>query len=224
MKKNPLLFALFVQNDREYSTLHLTVLEPKPGYEYDYRELFSFKWQSDSSDRGRWYGLSMDAGSRDHSVDFAARLKRAAKLMDAIFPAAPEDSPRAVLDQLCELGISRAAYDGRVSRYVREVDAIDPALKCYLDDRPRYDKDAASGCGCMVKGLAANEADAQKVLEKQWLDTIAKGYAKAEQFAAWVTAGKPVRTTHFDKPAVFAPISEILHEPNLVTPAESIAA
>jgi hypothetical protein len=112
------------------------------------------------------------------------------------------------------LGIHRAAYDGRVSRYVPESQAIDPALICYLDDWSAY-KGRADGC--TVKALALDDEHAKEQLQKEFLDYIPKYWAAADLFAAWVAAGRPVRRAYNgDKGASYPSIAALLNTPEAI--------
>jgi len=51
-------------------------------------------------------------------------------------------------------------------------------------------------------------------LQKAFLDYIARRYATAEEFAAWVSAGRPVRKAYNgDECASYPPIAKLLNLP-----------
>ena len=49
-------------------------------------------------------------------------------------------------------------------------------------------------------------------MDKEWLDSIGKGYTSADTFAQWVNAGRPVRRAYRDEPPTWFNIADLLHE------------
>lgn len=216
MKKPSTLFSIHSRADGQFSTLAICVHVPKPWDSDSHRELVEFHWQASAEDRSQWYGFHCEVR---HTEDHVAMMARAAKLLAKVMPANGDTDPEAFIASLEAAGIHRAAYDCRVSRYVLETEAIDPALICYLDDWSGYRGGRADGC--TVKALAKDDEDAKRVLEKEFLAYMAKGYhGTAETFAAWVTAGRPVRQAYEGrKAAEYPPVRSLLNRPETETVA-----
>jgi len=131
--KPSLLFSVHAKNEARWSSLVVTVLAPRLHEREGHDSLISFHWQANASERHVWYGFRAEAHLSGEGL--LQRLQQAQKLVAKLMVGERDDEePLPLMEKLVRLGISRAAYDGRVSRYVPEKAKIDPALCHYLDD------------------------------------------------------------------------------------------
>ena len=212
--KSPLLFSVHASNDSRFCALTITIHTPKEFSKDSHCELMRFEWQANADDRSNWYAFQSEIRFRDVG-DYNAHLKKASKLAAKLFTGKRDDKePGAIIEVLAELGIERAAYDSRVSRLVRESQAIDPALVRYLDDWTQYDSGRPDGC--TVSALARDEAHAKAEIATEFLKNALESgrTSMAEQFAQWVAAGKPVRVAYqSEKPASYPSLPALLNTP-----------
>jgi len=202
------IYLVHAKSDHQFSSFHIDVMIPKEWSQDDYTTLLTFGWQSNADKRWDWYGIHTETRYSDGMAGNPVKLMKAAlKLAEAMFEkdkVIERYTPQDFLARLEQLGYKRASYDGRVSKYVAMDDAIDPRLQRWCDNLSQ-DK-------CHVGALALDHDDAQRKMEKAWLDSVGKGYTKAEEFATWISAGRPVRRGYRDEPPTWLKIADMLNE------------
>ena len=217
-KPRPKLYTLHshgaINGDHGYSQFFLHVMQSKQWSPEDYNTVLSFRWQSNADARWDWYGLRAEGEYSDGDIEKI--MKAGAKVLEQVLNNGAEKhsrSPRSFIEALEKLGYVRAQYESRVHRYVAEADRIDPALQTWTDN--------ADSKNCHVRALALTETDAIPALEKQWLSNLEHRHSSADDFAAWVTAGRPIRRGYRDDPAEYPALANLLFEH--LKPAEEAA-
>lgn len=216
-KKSKLVFTIRKDGDRRFQHLEIEIMEPKEWSTTGKSALLSIKWQADGEDWSRWYGGKASCAPGSNVRDIGAVMQRAAKVASKLFPNGSE-SPAELIATLAAIGIQRAAYDSRVSCVVTEKECQDLTLKRYMND---YTRDG--GDGCTVAVLAADSQTAMPLLAKAFAERIGSGYSiehYAERFAAWMSAGQPVKLDAYAAAPDFTPINVMLN----VKTAELLAA
>ncbi len=217
MKPSPLVFTIRKTAEPKYHHLYVDILAPDPASHKGKLEVLSIKWQADSDDWSRWYGMKAGCSPDCHPHRISTVLTSAAKLAAKLFDTG--ESPESILDTLAGLGIERAEYDSRVSRHVTERTMQPATLKRYMND---YTRDGSDQCTVAV--LADDSQSAIPLLRAEFAKHIAGAYSAAhyaERFAAWMNVGQPVKLDTYARPPEFPSITALLNQP---APLAALAA
>lgn len=214
MKKTPAkktYFSVRLESDRsKYAHLEISVHVPKE-YGDDHETLVSFRWQTDSDHQGKdaWYGLhtKMDySGFNVDAVEMSAKAAGIIKHCLGLREDRDEITPATIIKRLEEKKIRRAVYDCRLSRFVEPDDLLPAEFDKW------YDEPASGNGGCLANVMARDEDEARRKLTSECANTVAQ-YGGADQFAAWITDGKPVRRAYNNPTPDYRDVETLLRGP-----------
>lgn len=201
-------YTLHGHHESSYSHFRIVINERRPfAGDDDKRDLCVISWQSDDdSNRSKWYGATIESRLCPFDGPVEERALKIAKLL-ARLAINSNSTPRACIEALESIGITRTAYDGRLSRHVSEADMQPETFARYIDDYSRY-----GFTSCQSSALAETVEDAQNEILKEMASHAARFPSYADRLAMWISAGRPVKRDTYAHAPSFPSVASLLNE------------